>query len=146
MSMLKEKAVVISYEAGIAQVRFQPVKSCSGCGEQQGCGVSALSALTGEPTHCIFSVPSLMPLKAGQQVEIGLPERSLFVSIFWLYVVPLIVLLASTILSEKLGITEGLRLLVIIISTALSFLLVRFYSNKLHQRTAYQPVLLRVLN
>lgn len=82
MSMLKEKAVVISYEAGIAQVRFQPVKSCSGCGEQQGCGVSALSALTGEPTHCIFSVPSLMPLKAGQQVEIGLPERSLFVSIF----------------------------------------------------------------
>lgn len=143
--MLIERAVVVSYQAGIAQVRFQPKTACGGCVEQKGCGVSALSSLTGEKQPYLFQIQSFVPLKAGQWVEVGLPERSLLTSVFWLYVIPLLALLASTFASEYLLNGEGWRTLFIFSTSAIALIGVRWYSKKLQHRAGYQPVLLRIL-
>lgn len=143
--MLKESAVVIEYQAGIAKVKCQSQSACGACAAQNACGASALSELTGEQAEHIFTIETITPLKVGQLVEIGLAERSLILSALLLYIVPLLTILLSTFLAEQLFPHELISAMFIFICTALAFLAIRYYSKKLNQKAAYKPILLRVL-
>lgn len=92
-----------------------------------------------------FWIETITPLKVGQRVEIGLEERSLIFSALIIYIVPLLTILASTFLAEKLFSHELISALFIFICTALSFLAIRTYSKRLKKKHHYQPILLRVL-
>ncbi|NBI12767.1 hypothetical protein GVX81_03910 [[Haemophilus] felis] len=143
--MLREKVQVVAYANGVATVRFQAVTGCGACSARKNCGTTLLSNLTRKPDDYMFNVASLMPLKAGQWIEIGLPERSLLVSVCLLYVIPLLVLVLGTFFSDFWGLSEGLRLIFILLSTSLTFFVVHICSKRLHQRVSYQPILLRQL-
>ena len=145
--MLTESAVVIEYESGKAKVKCQSQSACGSCAAKSACGNSALSELTGSGARGehIFTIETITPLKVGQLVEIGLSEQSLIKSAFLMYCVPLFTLLFSTLLFDSLLSHELVSVFFIFISTALSFLGVRWYAQKLNRKSAYQPVLLRVL-
>ena len=143
--MLKESAIVINYQAGVATVKCQSKTACGSCSAKDACGTSALSELTGTAGEHIFSIPTIMPLKVGQRVEIGLPETSLISAALLLYSLPLLVLLLSTIGSQFLFEAELVRAIFIFFCTALTFLLLRRHARRLPQKSAYQPVLLRLL-
>ena len=145
--MLTESAVVIEYESGKAKVKCQSQSACGSCAAKSACGNSALSELTGSGARGehIFTVETITPLKVGQRVEIGLSEHSLIKSALLMYCVPLFTLLFSTLLFDSLLSHELVSVFFIFISTALSFLGVRWYAQKLTRKAAYQPVLLRVL-
>ena len=144
--MLRESAVVISYENGIAKVRCQSQSACGQCSAKNNCGTSSLSELNGKRGEHIFNVETLMPLREGQIVEIGLEEKSMLLSALLMYVVPLLTLLIATMLSDYISDNEILRAILIFGLTALSFIFVRAYSRKLGQQTEFQPVLLRILS
>ena len=145
--MLTESAVVIEYESGKAKVKCQSQSACGSCAAKSACGNSALSELTGSGARGehIFTVETITPLKVGQRVEIGLSEHSLIKSALLMYCVPLFTLLFSTLLFDSFLSHELVSVFFIFISTALSFLGVRWYAQKLNRKSAYQPVLLRVL-
>ena len=145
--MLTESAVVIEYESGKAKVKCQSQSACGSCAAKSACGNSALSELTGSGARGehIFTIETITPLKVGQRVEIGLSEHSLIKSALLMYCVPLFTLLFSTLLFDLLLSHELVSVFFIFISTALSFLGVRWYAQKLNRKSAYQPVLLRVL-
>ena len=145
--MLTESAVVIEYESGKAKVKCQSQSACGSCAAKSACGNSALSELTGSGARGehIFTVETITPLKVGQRVEIGLSEHSLIKSALLMYCVPLFTLLFSTLVYDSLLSHELVSVFFIFISTALSFLGVRWYAQKLNRKSAYQPVLLRVL-
>ncbi|HHT7628541.1 SoxR reducing system RseC family protein [Pasteurella multocida] len=143
--MLKETAIVIDYQSGMAKVKCQSQSACGACAAQNACGASALSELTGEKGEHIFWIETITPLKVGQRVEIGLEERSLIFSALIIYIVPLLTILVSTFLAEKLFSHELISALFIFICTALSFLAIRSYSKRLKKKHHYQPILLRVL-
>lgn len=145
--MLTESAVVIEYESGKAKVKCQSQSACGSCAAKSACGNSALSELTGSGARGehILTVETITPLKVGQRVEIGLSEHSLIKSALLMYCVPLFTLLFSTLLFDSLLSHELVSVFFIFISTALSFLGVRWYAQKLNRKAAYQPVLLRVL-
>ena len=145
--MLTESAVVIEYESGKAKVKCQSQSACGSCAAKSACGNSALSELTGSGARGehIFTIETITPLKVGQRVEIGLSEHSLIKSALLMYCVPLFTLLFSTLLFDSLLSHELVRVFFSFISTALSFLGVRWYAQKLNRKSAYQPVLLRVL-
>ena len=144
--MLRESAVVISYENGIAKVKCQSQNACGQCGAKNSCGTSSLSELNGKRGEHIFNVETLMPLREGQIVEIGLEEKSMLLSALLMYVIPLLTLLIATMLSDYIIDNEILRTILIFGLTALSFIFVKSYSRKLGQQTEFQPVLLRVLS
>lgn len=96
--MMIEQATVISYQNGIATVQSYAKSGCGGCGSGGSCGTKALSALAGEKAAPCFELVIEQPLNAGDIIEIGLAEKSMLVGIFWLYVVPLCVLLGSALL------------------------------------------------
>ena len=145
--MLTESAVVIEYESGKAKVKCQSQSACGSCAAKSACGNSALSELTGSGARGehIFTIETITPLKVGQRVEIGLSEHSLIKSALLMYCVPLFTLLFSTLLFDSLLSHELVSVFFIFISTALYFLGVRWYAQKLNRKSAYQPVLLRVL-
>lgn len=145
--MLTESAVVIEYESGKAKVKCQSQSACGSCAAKSACGNSALSELTGSGARgeYIFTIETITPLKVGQRVEISLSEHSLIKSALLMYCVPLFTLLFSTLLFDSLLSHELVSVFFIFISTALSFLGVRWYAQKLNRKSAYQPVLLRVL-
>ena len=98
--MMTETAVVVRYETGKATVKCQTKSACGSCAAKNACGTAALAGLTGEEGEYLFSVETLTPVKQGQLVEIGLPERSLMASAFWLYAVPLLTLIITTFATE----------------------------------------------
>ncbi|OOF37023.1 SoxR reducing system RseC family protein [Rodentibacter heidelbergensis] len=144
--MLKESAIVIHYENGIAKVKCQSQSACGQCAAQNSCGTASLSELNGKRGEHIFTIESMMPLREGQVVEIGLEEKSMLFSALLMYIVPLVVLLMTTGLSHYISENELSRAIVIFLFTALSFALIKRYTQKLGQKTAFQPVLLRVLS
>lgn len=143
--MMTESAVVIAYQEGIATVKCQSQSACGSCSAKTACGTTALSELTGQPGEHIFTVTTITPLKVGQRVEIGLSERSLLLSALLLYLVPLLTILATTLISSQLFDNELFSVILIFFFTALSFIAVRSYAQKLNKKSAYQPILLRVL-
>lgn len=83
--MLKESAVVIAYQSGIAQVKCQSQSACGSCVAKSACGSAALAELNGTGTEHFFEVETLTPVKAGQIIEIGIMERSLIASSLLVY-------------------------------------------------------------
>ena len=144
--MLRESAVVICYENGIAKVKCQSQSACGQCSAKNSCGGNSLSELNGKRGEHIFTVESLMPLRVGQTVEIGLEEKSMLLSALLMYIVPLLTLLIATMLSDSISQNELIRAAVIFGFTALSFVVVKGYTKKLGTQTEFQPVLLRVLS
>ncbi|OOF87658.1 hypothetical protein BKG94_08840 [Rodentibacter ratti] len=144
--MLKESAVVISYENGIAKVKCQSQSACGQCAAKNSCGTSSLSELNGKRGEHIFTVETMMPLREGQVVEIGLEEKSMLFSALLMYIVPLAVLLLTTGLSHYISENELSRALIIFLFTAISFVFIKRYTKKLGRQTEFQPILLRVLS
>ncbi|MGQ0286308.1 SoxR reducing system RseC family protein [Pasteurellaceae bacterium 22721_9_1] len=143
--MITEKAIVIDYQAGIATVQCQSKTACGSCSAKQACGAAALSELNGENTHHIFTLPCITPLKKGQIVEIGLSESAVLFSALLLYVIPLITLLCTTLISAHLFDNELISAIFILFCTALSFFAIRIYAKKVQKKSAFQPILLRVV-
>ena len=144
--MLRESAVVISYENSIAKVKCQSQSACGQCAAKNSCGISSLSELNGKRGEHIFNVETLMPLREGQIVEIGLEEKSMLLSALLMYIVPLLTLVLSTLISDYISHNEILRTILIFFSTAISFIVVKIYSRNLAQKTEFHPTLLRVLS
>lgn len=123
--MMIEQATVIQYQDGIARVQCQAKSSCGGCVAQNHCGSKALSALAGEKFAPQFDLVVEMPLQVGDKVKIGLAERSLLEGVFWLYAVPLFVIVLSTLvlsqwLHNELWVAAG-----VLCTTAVTFLMIK---------------------
>ncbi|MEE6032577.1 SoxR reducing system RseC family protein [Avibacterium paragallinarum] len=143
--MLKESAVVISYQSGIAQVKCQSQSACGSCAAKSACGSAALAELNGTGTAHFFEVETITPVKAGQIIEIGLMERSLILSSLLVYFFPLLTLLLSTLIADQLFQTELWQGIFIVFCTALAFLIVHFVSKSWQKKASYRPIFLRVV-
>ncbi|MDD7568890.1 MAG: SoxR reducing system RseC family protein [[Actinobacillus] rossii] len=144
--MLIERAVVIGYEAGKAIVKCQSKSACGGCAAKTACGSSVLSELTGQHHEHVFRITTITPVAIGQYVEIGLPERSLLQSVWLIYVLPLMAILVSTFIGNQFFNHELSIAAFIFLCTTATFLSVHFYTKKIQKKSAFQPILIRVLN
>lgn len=99
--MMIEQAKVLRYQNGRALVQCFAKSGCGGCAEQSACGTKALSALAGEKFAPQFEIAVNEPLAAGDHIELGLAERRLLASVFWLYGLPLLAVIASSLLFSQ---------------------------------------------
>lgn len=146
--MLIETAVVTAYHNGIANVRCETKKGCSGCAAQASCGAAALSELNGSSNEgsLLFEIAVHEPLAVGQRIEIGLQEKSMILSAMLLYIVPLTALLLSTLLGSLFLQHELLLALFIFTMTAGVFIGIKKVSHYMARQPLYQPVFLRRQN
>ncbi|MGV6988237.1 SoxR reducing system RseC family protein [Testudinibacter sp. P80/BLE/0925] len=146
--MLVETARVLDYRNGIASVRCETKKGCSGCAAQAGCGAAALSELNGSKNEGSLLVELAVPerLQKGDLIEIGLQEKSMILSALLLYIVPLTALLLSTLIGSLYVENELLLALFIVAMTALAFVAIKKIGARLSRQALYQPIFLRTLN
>lgn len=140
--MMIEQATVIAYRNGVALVQCQAKSGCGSCAGQASCGTKSLSALAGEKIAPQFELKVDQPLEVGDRIELGLSERSLLVSVFWLYAVPLLVLIASTLLFSLWIEHELLVAAAVFACTAVAFMTIKKYLSQSAQHE-FVPVFLR---
>lgn len=146
--MLIETAVVTEYRNGIAKVRCETKKGCSGCAAQASCGAAVLSELNGSSNQgeLLFELKVDQPLKIGQMIEIGLQEKSMILSALLLYIVPLTALLISTLIGSLYLQNELLLAGFIFLMTAGAFVGIKKIAARLSRQQLYQPIFLRCVN
>lgn len=139
--MMIEQATVLSYQNGVALVQCYAKSGCGSCAAQSHCGSKALSGLSGEKTAPRFELKVNEPLKAGDQIQLGLAENTLLLSVFWMYCVPLMVLIASTLLFSAISANELLVASGSIFFTACSFFVVKKITSQ-QSLTKFTPIFL----
>ncbi|QIW15987.1 transcriptional regulator [Pasteurellaceae bacterium RH1A] len=139
--MMVETATVVAYREGIATVQCQAKSGCGGCSAQSGCGTKSLSALVGERFAPRFELEVPEVLEVGDKVQLGLPEQTLLRGIMWIYCLPLLALVASSLLLSQFIEQELWVALGIVACTGLSFFVAR---QKLRAEKArqFEPIYL----
>ncbi len=140
--MLIEQATVLNYKNGIATIQCQIKSSCGSCHSQESCGTSSLSELTGSNKAIVLDLKVSESLKKGDLIEIGLKENTLLISVFWLYVLPLISFILSTFIFSKLIENELIVAISVILTTLLTFKLIKWKLSK-KPENIHQVIFLR---
>lgn len=145
--MIESVATVVAVGDTWAQVECRRKSSCGHCHQQESCGVGTIAkAMPGRPQ--LLEVALTVPVLVGQQVRIGIPERSLLTSALMVYMVPLACLLLGCLLgkwvaSEFRLAEEGPEILGALLGGGVGFLLAKFGAQRL-TGGLYRPVMLGV--
>lgn len=140
--MMVEKATVLDYQNGVATVQCYAKAGCGSCAGGASCGTKSLSALAGEKKAPQFELKVNQPLEIGDEIELGLTEARLLLSVFWLYGIPLFVVLASSLFFSQWINNELVVALLMLFSTVTAYSFIKkILSRKL--KNGITPVFLR---
>ena len=145
--MIESIATVVAVGDDWAQVECRRTSACGHCHQQSSCGMGTIAkAMPGSPQ--LLEVPITEPVTVGQQVRIGIPERSLLTSAFMVYMVPLFFLLCGCVLGKWLANhwqvnEEAPEVVGALLGGGLGFLVARFGARRL-TGGLYRPVMLGV--
>lgn len=146
--MIEEVGIVRAISGSIVTVETQIKSTCGSCQAQSDCGTGAIArALTPRAESITFE--SELPLMIGNKVRIGIPEEALLKASVWLYITPVMALIASAMsfswLLPLLGLVHELWL----VSSSLGFTFASFVwlsaRLKKTEKSDYQPQLLGLL-
>lgn len=96
--MIEENAIVVSLEHDMAMLEVVRRTPCGLCGQTRGCGISLWGGLLGHRRNT-FKATNQIDAKPGDNVIVGVEERALLVSSLIFYGIPLIAMLAGTLLA-----------------------------------------------
>ncbi len=151
--MMTALATVVSVsetsKGNYVELTCEQQTSCNHCASQKSCGTGIVSKAIGNKRH-EWSLITKAPVKPGQVVEIGLPEKKLiqFASLVYLFPLGMLMLgalLGQFIVSPLLGGGEGWTILLSMTFMAAGVWLARHISAKLQSKSEQSVSLLRVL-
>lgn len=149
--MIEEIGVICGIEQDNTQqivlVETQIKSTCGSCQAQSNCGTGAIAKVfAGKRETLRFRVNDIV--EVGQKVNLGIPENNLLKASAMVYCIPLFVLVVSALVGEavlpSIGLSsEGWLILLCIVSSYLTFRLVRSYMNSSDQDD-FHPRILKI--
>jgi sigma-E factor negative regulatory protein RseC len=156
--MIEEQAQLVridKHQQQYAWVKTQRQSSCGSCEGKSACGTQVLSKFLGQRSN-IVKVLNPSDAQEGDWVVIGIDEKALLSGSFYLYFLPLFVMIIFSLFATLL--THGLNLNSVLIDvSAIIFAIIGFVSgvwlsrrklktdlNTTHSQ--YQAIIIRVLN
>lgn len=100
--MIEEFAVVTRRFDDHVMLEIERRTACGLCGQKRGCGNATWGRLLGHNTH-EFAAENAINANVGDSVVVGIDERVVLSSAFYLYVVPLLTMLLGAILADVLS-------------------------------------------
>jgi sigma-E factor negative regulatory protein RseC len=139
-----ERGIVSQVKAEVAVVRTRRSSACEGCSHRHACNLSESSD--------VAEVQALNPLRAriGDTVLISVDTASVLKAAFLLYILPVVFLLAGAALGDRLGswlpVAHSHAAVVLgLVFFAAAFGFVRRKGNRMGQRAAYRPRIVKIL-
>lgn len=142
--MIEEHAIIIAQADTQATLELERRTACGLCGQKRGCGNATWGKLLGHGSHQ-FNADNPINANVGDSVVVGIDESAVLNTAFFLYVVPLITMLASASIIEYFFDNEFYVMLSAASGLAIGFLWVKGYligSGKAYSKK-YQAVILR---
>lgn len=145
--MLEEYAIVTACQGKQATLEIERRTACGLCGQKRGCGNAAWGKLLGHDSHS-FSADNPINAQVGSSVVVGISEGAVLSTSFYLYGVPLLSLIAGTVLASSIFTNQLYVMLSAVISITLGFLWVKGHligrdQSGLAYQKQYQAVILR---
>jgi len=146
--MITENAIVVSIENNQTWIETQRKSVCGQCSASKGCGTSVLSKVIGNKLSKMKAINKINA-QVGDEVVVGLNEKSLLKGAFMIYMLPLLFLflfsLLGKIVSDNLQIynSEILIIAFAVIGFYLGMRRVKFFSTSIEEDENYQPVILK---
>jgi len=143
--MIEEQGRVVAIEHGAVWIEVLGKTACSGCTASVGCGQGLLEGLGAGRQRKRIRALSVMPLKVGDSVVVGIREDFLLRSTLAVYLLPLLGLFISAIVTQWFGFGEPLVIFAAFLGFASVWVVVRSASRRQMRDPALQPVVLRAL-
>ena len=144
-------SVTESKQGNLLELSCEKKTSCSHCASKDSCGTGMASKAVGNRSHK-WELYTGEKVKAGQLVEIGLPEKSLIQYASIVYLIPLLMLMLGGFLGQYLFSSdsssasgEGWVILAAFLSMVAGVWLARKLSLRMKQNSEQAITLLRVL-
>ena len=149
--MITENAIIVSIDNGQTWIETQRKSVCGQCSASKGCGTSVLSKVIGNKLSKMKAINKINA-QVGDEVVVGLNEKSLLKGAFMIYMLPLLFLFLFSFFGQL--ISQNLQIqnseLLIIIFAVFGFYLgmrkVKLFSTSISKKENYQPVILKVSN
>lgn len=145
--MITETATVVSIENNQTWIETQRKSACGQCSANKGCGTSVLSKVIGNKLSKMKAINKINA-KVGDEVIVGLNEKSLLKGAFMTYLLPLLYLFLFSFLGQLVAVNFQIYNdeLLVIIFAGLGFYLgmrkVKSFSKSIEKNESYQPVIL----
>lgn len=146
--MIEEVGRVAAVDEQHIWIETEIKTTCSACQANDNCGTGTIAKAFSPKTETL-KLPRFQNVKVGQQVKLGIPEKSLLSASALVYMLPLLVMVISAVLGPfllaQLALEHELFVVAFtLLTTSASFAWVRHHiSQQAPER--YQPRLLEVL-
>ncbi|NVK25345.1 MAG: SoxR reducing system RseC family protein [Gammaproteobacteria bacterium] len=132
--MIKETGTVVKVVEDFIWVETTVTSSCNACAAKSNCGTSAIAKAFSDKS-VINEVENVLSADIGDTVEIGIPEESVLVGSFYLYLLPiltaiLMALVAQFWLSSFIEVNEPMVILATFLGGFVGFLLARRFIER----------------
>ncbi len=145
--MIEEYAIVTGRVDSQATLELERRTACGLCGQTRGCGNATWGKLLGHDSH-VFTADNPVNANVGDSVVVGINEKAVLNSAFFLYVVPLAGLLVGALVADYFFSNQFYVMLGAALGLILGFLWVKGHLIGLDQSglaysQAYRAVILR---
>jgi sigma-E factor negative regulatory protein RseC len=141
--MIIESGRIVKIEPEGLWVETIQRSSCDACRAQKGCGHSALAKLGASASRLwvLLEGRDANDYSLGEIVEVGVPEDLIVKGSLFIYLVPLVGMLAGTFFTHRAGASDLVSVLTALSGLFLGALIVRLRAYQTRFDTRLQPVL-----
>ncbi len=145
--MIEEYAIVTGRVDSQATLELERLTACGLCGQTRGCGNATWGKLLGHDSH-VFTADNPVNANVGDSVVVGINEKAVLNSAFFLYVVPLAGLLVGALVADYFFSNQFYVMLGAALGLILGFLWVKGHligrdQSGIAYSQAYRAVILR---
>lgn len=149
--MICENGRVVAVEDGWIWVETIQTSSCTACSAKSGCGQSLLNSIFAGKRHYVkVSTKGFhAPVQLHDEVELAIPEDVMLKGSFWVYLLPLLLLISGALLGEHFQLTENMDVSAAIgalIGFLAGLMALRLHAFRHRHNPAFHPVLSRVIH
>ena len=135
--MVIESGTVCESSDGTALVEMDCHSVCGTC--------SGYSTCEAKDRRSILSMVDNIGVRSGDLVEFEIPSRRYYVSLFAVFIFPLLVLLCVYLLTFWLSGDNGISVILSLVGFLSSFVVVRIYGQKIDGDASSKPRVVRVI-
>jgi len=145
--MIEEFAVITKRLDDHVMLEIERRTACGLCGQKRGCGNATWGKLLGHESH-EFAAENVIGANVGDSVVVGIDERVVLNTVFYLYIVPLLTMLIGAVLADVLLNNQFYVILAAALGLLLGFIwvkghLIGYGSAKKLYGKKYRAVVLR---